>query len=80
MAKMALKPTTEGSIKRRKHAVEKDARPRPPKVSKTRAIKELLGRLYGDREFLDKVLEEAGEKLNYATQFCSQYYQPYSTT
>jgi hypothetical protein len=61
LARMALKPTTEGSIKRKKHAEEKDARPKPPKVSRDRTIRMLLGRLYGDREFLDKVLLEAGD-------------------
>ena len=60
LAKMLLKPPTEGSIKRKKHVEEKDPRPKPPKVSKDMMIKELLGRLYGDREFLDHVLEEAG--------------------
>lgn len=58
---MALKPTTEGSIKRKKHAEAKDARPKPPKASKDRTIRMLLGRLYGDREFLDQVLQEAGD-------------------
>lgn len=57
---MLLKPTTEGSIKRKKHVEEKDARPMPAKVSKDFKIKTLLGRLYADRDFLDGVVSEAG--------------------
>lgn len=61
LARAVLKPTTEGSIKRKKHVEEVDPRPKPLKVSKDFEIRELLGKLYGDREFLDAVLEEAGD-------------------
>ena len=60
-ARSNLKPSSEGSIKRKKVTEEIDPRPKPPRASTDIQIRNLLGRLYGDRQFLDDVLREASE-------------------
>lgn len=62
-AKQVHKPGGSGSIKRKKNAEDYDPRPAPPKVPNDVQIRLLLGRLYGDRQFLDGVLEEAGKSI-----------------
>jgi hypothetical protein len=64
-ARSNLKPSSEGSIKRKKVAEEVDMRPKPPKASTDIRIRHLLGRLYGDRQFLDDVLWEASMSVIY---------------
>jgi len=60
-AKSILKPSSEGSIKRKKYTEEVDIRPKPAVASTDIQIRNLLGRFYGERTFLDEVLREASK-------------------